>query len=95
VVDLLGEAIIFLDADWHAVCLAFSRELPRQTMFVVVSMGKFTAVQTEYPAKYNFARDSGSITALIVVGTPGTMTYLRRKSFINVPDIKVFVLDKA
>ncbi|KAJ7932070.1 hypothetical protein B0H13DRAFT_2520562 [Mycena leptocephala] len=60
-------------------------------MSVVVSMDKFTAVQTEYPVKYNFARDSGSITALIVVKTPGMMTHLRRKSFINVRDIKVML----
>ncbi|KAJ7887212.1 P-loop containing nucleoside triphosphate hydrolase protein [Mycena leptocephala] len=79
----------------QAVCLAPSRELARQIISVVVSMGKFTAVQTEYATKDNLARDSGPITAHIVVGTPGTMTDLMRKRIINVADIKVFVLDEA
>ncbi|KAJ7019825.1 P-loop containing nucleoside triphosphate hydrolase protein [Mycena alexandri] len=79
----------------QALCLAPSRELARQIMSVVVSMGKFTAVQTEYAIKDNLARDSGPITAHIVVGTPGTMTDLMRKRIIDVADIKVFVLDEA
>jgi ATP-dependent RNA helicase DDX19/DBP5 len=87
--------ILFLNADRQAVCLAPSRELARQIMSVVVSMGKFTAVQTEYAIKDNLARDSGPITAHIVVGTPGTMSDLMRKRIINVSDIKVFVLDEA
>ncbi|KAJ6520906.1 P-loop containing nucleoside triphosphate hydrolase protein [Mycena vulgaris] len=79
----------------QALCLAPSRELARQIMSVVVAMGKFTPVQTEYAIKDNLARDSGPITAHIVVGTPGTMTDLMRKHVINVSDIKVFVLDEA
>ncbi|KAJ7170914.1 P-loop containing nucleoside triphosphate hydrolase protein [Mycena crocata] len=79
----------------QAVCLAPSRELARQIMSVVVAMGKFTAVQTEYAIKDNLARDSGQIRAHIVVGTPGTMTDLMRKRIIDVADIKVFVLDEA
>ncbi|KAF7336820.1 hypothetical protein MVEN_02117900 [Mycena venus] len=79
----------------QALCLAPSRELARQIMSVVVAMGKFTAVQTEYAIKDNLARDSGPITAHIIVGTPGTMTDLMRKRIINVADIKVFVLDEA
>ncbi|KAJ6512976.1 P-loop containing nucleoside triphosphate hydrolase protein [Mycena sanguinolenta] len=79
----------------QALCLAPSRELARQIMSVVVSMGKFTQVQTEYAIKDNLARDSGPITAHIVVGTPGTMTDLMRKRIINVADLKVFVLDEA
>ncbi|KAJ7261753.1 ATP-dependent RNA helicase DBP5 [Mycena haematopus] len=79
----------------QALCLAPSRELARQIMSVVVSMGKFTSVQTEYAIKDNLARNSGPITAHIVVGTPGTMTDLMRKRIINVSDLKVFVLDEA
>ncbi|KAJ7679045.1 P-loop containing nucleoside triphosphate hydrolase protein [Mycena polygramma] len=79
----------------QALCLAPSRELARQIMSVVVAMGKFTAVQTEYAIKDNLARDSGPIKAHIVVGTPGTMTDLMRKRIIDVSDIKVFVLDEA
>ncbi|KAK7033334.1 P-loop containing nucleoside triphosphate hydrolase protein [Favolaschia claudopus] len=79
----------------QAVCLAPSRELARQIMSVVVNMGKFTPVQTEYAIKDHILRDSGPITAHIVVGTPGTMYDLMRKRIINVAGIKVFVLDEA
>ncbi|KAF8120729.1 DEAD-domain-containing protein [Mycena galopus ATCC 62051] len=79
----------------QALCLAPSRELARQIMSVVVSMGKFTPVQTEYAIKDNLARDSGPITAHIVVGTPGTMSDLIRRRIIGVADLKVFVLDEA
>jgi hypothetical protein len=48
-------------------------------MSVVISMGKFNAVQTEYAIKDNLSRDSGLITAHNVVGTLGTMTDLMRK----------------
>jgi hypothetical protein len=95
VADLLGEATIFSGRQLARRLSCIFEGTPHQIMPIIVSMDKFTAVQTEYPVKYNFARDSGSITALIVVKMPGMMTHLRRKSFINVRDIKVLVLDKA
>ncbi|KAF7316613.1 hypothetical protein HMN09_00393800 [Mycena chlorophos] len=79
----------------QALCLAPSRELARQIMSVVVAMGKFTPVQTEYAIKDNLARDSGPIKAHIVVGTPGTMTDLIRKRILDPSGVKVFVLDEA
>ncbi|KAJ7067177.1 P-loop containing nucleoside triphosphate hydrolase protein [Mycena amicta] len=79
----------------QALCLAPSRELARQIMSVVVSMGKFTPVQTEYAIKDNLPRDSGAIKAHIIVGTPGTMSDLLRKRIIDPTGIKVFVLDEA
>ncbi|CAK5269750.1 unnamed protein product [Mycena citricolor] len=79
----------------QALCLAPSRELARQIMTVVNAMGKFTAVQTEYAIKDNLARDSGAITAQIIVGTPGTMYDLIRKRIIDISQVKVFVLDEA
>ncbi|OBZ72162.1 ATP-dependent RNA helicase DBP5 [Grifola frondosa] len=63
----------------QALCLAPSRELARQIMSVVVAMGKFTPVQTEYAIKDNLPRGATQVTAHIVVGTP----------------VKVFVLDEA
>jgi DEAD/DEAH box helicase len=62
-----------------ALCLAPSRELARQIMSVVVAMGKFTNVQTEYAIKENLPRNATTITAHIIVGTPGTMTDLMRR----------------
>jgi hypothetical protein len=78
-----------------AICLAPSRELARQIMSVVVAMGKFTPVQTEYAIKDNLPRNVSRITAHVVVGTPGTMTDLMRRKVIDVSEVKVFVLDEA
>jgi hypothetical protein len=64
-------------------------------MSVVVAMGKFTSVQTEYAIKDNLPRGVSHITAHIVVGTPGTMTDLMRRRVIDVSEVKVFVLDEA
>jgi superfamily II DNA/RNA helicase len=64
-------------------------------MSVVVAMGKFTPVQTEYAIKENLPRGTANITAHIVVGTPGTMIELLRKKIIDVSELKVFVLDEA
>lgn len=64
-------------------------------MSVVVAMGKFTPVQTEYAIKDNLPKGASRITAHIVVGTPGTMTDLMRKKVIDVSEVKVFVLDEA
>ena len=79
----------------QALCLAPSRELARQIMSVIAAMGKFTSVQTEYAIKDHLPRSVSSITAHIVVGTPGTMTDLIRRRVIDVSDVKVFVLDEA
>lgn len=79
----------------QAICLAPSRELARQIMSVVVAMGKFTPVQTEYAIKDNLPKDVTRITAHIVVGTPGTMIDLLRRKVIDSSEIKVFVLDEA
>jgi len=64
-------------------------------MSVVVAMGKFTPVQTEYAIKDNLPKGATRITAHIVVGTPGTMTDLLRKKIIDSSEVKVFVLDEA
>lgn len=79
----------------QALCLAPSRELARQIMSVVVAMGKFTPVQTEYAIKDHLPRDVTKITAHIVVGTPGTMFNLVRKRILDVSEVSVFVLDEA
>lgn len=64
-------------------------------MSVVVAMGKFTPVQTEYAIKDNLPRGVTRITAQIVVGTPGTMVDLLKRKVIDSSGIKVFVLDEA
>ncbi|KAI0768021.1 DEAD-domain-containing protein [Trametes elegans] len=79
----------------QALCLAPSRELARQIMSVVVAMGKYTPVQTEYAIKDNLPKGASNVTAQIIVGTPGTMTELIRRKVIDVSEVKVFVLDEA
>jgi ATP-dependent RNA helicase DDX19/DBP5 len=79
----------------QAICLAPSRELARQIMSVVVAMGKFTSVQTEYAIKDNLPKNASLVTAHIVVGTPGTMSDLLKRRVIDPSGIKVFVLDEA
>jgi len=79
----------------QALCLAPSRELARQIMSVVVAMGKFTPVQTEYAIKDHLPKGASRITAQVVVGTPGTMADLIRRKVIDVSEVKVFVLDEA
>jgi ATP-dependent RNA helicase DDX19/DBP5 len=64
-------------------------------MSVVVAMGKFTPVQTEYAIKDNLPKGASRITAHVVVGTPGTMTDLLRRKVIDTSEVKVFVLDEA
>jgi ATP-dependent RNA helicase DDX19/DBP5 len=86
---------LFVNQPTQALCLAPSRELARQIMSVVVAMGKFTPVQTEYAIKDHLPKGSGPVTAHIVVGTPGTMTDLMRKRVIDPTNVKVFVLDEA
>jgi ATP-dependent RNA helicase DDX19/DBP5 len=79
----------------QALCLAPSRELARQIMSVIVSMGKYTNVQTEYAIKEHLPRNVSHITAHIVVGTPGTMNDLLRRRVIDTSEVKVFVCDEA
>ncbi|EIW84301.1 ATP-dependent RNA helicase DBP5 [Coniophora puteana RWD-64-598 SS2] len=87
--------IDFSKAKTQALCLAPSRELARQIMSVVVAMGKFTEVQTEYAIKESIPKGTSTISAQIVVGTPGTMTDLLRRRVIDAREVKVFVLDEA
>ncbi|KAH9831564.1 DEAD-domain-containing protein [Rhodofomes roseus] len=87
--------IDFTQHKTQALCLAPSRELARQIMSVVVAMGKFTPVQTEYAIKDNLPKGASRVSAHIVVGTPGTMTDLIRRKVIDTSEVKVFVLDEA
>jgi hypothetical protein len=64
-------------------------------MSVVVAMGKFTPVQTEYAIKDHLPKGTSSISAHVIVGTPGTMTDLLRRKVVDPSGVKVFVLDEA
>jgi ATP-dependent RNA helicase DDX19/DBP5 len=78
----------------QALCLAPSRELARQIMTVVETMGQFTKVKTAFAIPNGIARGQ-KIDAHIVVGTPGTVLDLIRRKQLPVDQLKVFVLDEA
>ncbi|CAE6519597.1 unnamed protein product [Rhizoctonia solani] len=77
----------------QAICLAPSRELARQIMTVVTTMGQFTKITTAYAIK-DSPRDA-PVQSQIIVGTPGTTGDMIRRKAINISGIKVFVLDEA
>jgi ATP-dependent RNA helicase DDX19/DBP5 len=83
--------ILNLITDRQAVCLAPLRELA--LLIMSLSLWANSPQSKLNTIKDNLARNSGPITAHVVAWTLGTD--LMRKRFINVSDIKVFVLDEA
>lgn len=76
----------------QAICLAPSRELARQICEVTQKMAQFTNIKATAVIKETRRR---TINEQVVIGTPGSvMDYMRRR-FIDVSDIRVFVLDEA
>ena len=82
------------DPSVQALCLAPSRELARQIMQVVQTMGQFTTVKTQFAIPQAVPKGQ-RIEAQIVVGTPGTVLDLIKKRTLPVDRMKVFVLDEA
>ncbi|CAZ84903.1 unnamed protein product [Tuber melanosporum] len=78
----------------QAVCLTPTRELARQIMNVIQTMGQFTNVKTQF-AIPNMVQRGQKIDAHIVVGTPGTVLDLIRRKQLPIEHLKVFVLDEA
>lgn len=78
----------------QALILAPTRELARQIMGVIQTMGQFTEAQTQFAIPTMVQRGK-PFTAHIVVGTPGTTLDCIRKKWLSVNNIKVFVVDEA
>jgi ATP-dependent RNA helicase DDX19/DBP5 len=78
----------------QCICLAPTRELARQTLEVVETMGKFTNVTSQLIVPDSLERGK-STNAHILVGTPGIVIDLIRRKLINTTKVKVFVLDEA
>ncbi|KAG0130053.1 P-loop containing nucleoside triphosphate hydrolase protein [Tuber indicum] len=78
----------------QALCLAPTRELARQILGVVQTMGQFTNIKTQL-AIPNMVRRGQRIDAHIVVGTPGTVLDLIRRKELAVEHLKILVLDEA
>ncbi|EMG50438.1 ATP-dependent RNA helicase DDX19B, partial [Candida maltosa Xu316] len=78
----------------QCLCLAPTRELARQTLEVISTMGKFTKITTQLVVPDSTERGK-SISAQILVGTPGVVIDLIRRKQIVTSKLKVFVLDEA
>ncbi|CCG25536.1 Dbp5 protein [Candida orthopsilosis Co 90-125] len=78
----------------QAICLAPTRELARQTMEVITTMGKFSSITTQLVVPESVPRGQ-AVHAQIIVGTPGLVNDLVNRRLINISNIKVFVLDEA
>lgn len=78
----------------QAICLAPARELARQTLEVIQTMGRFTKTTSRLvvPGTYD---SYTTFNEHILVGTPGTLLDLIRKRKVNTGNVKVFVLDEA
>lgn len=78
----------------QAIILSPSRELARQTMEVIKTMGKFTSI-TYAEAIAGVVSQKRNIEAQIIVGTPGTVGDLIRRRMLNTQNVRVLVLDEA
>lgn len=78
----------------QALCLSPARELARQTLDVIETMGKFTGISTGLAVPESVPGTS-RLTAQIVVGTPGTVQELIKKKRMDVSNLKILVLDEA
>lgn len=79
----------------QALVLAPSRELARQIMGVVQTMGQFIPGLEVIAAVPDPSRRGQRLEGQIVVGTPGTVMDLIRKRLLDASKIKVLVLDEA
>ncbi|KAL6592504.1 P-loop containing nucleoside triphosphate hydrolase protein [Neocallimastix sp. 'constans'] len=78
----------------QAIVLAPSRELVRQILFVVQSLGKDYPVSIQLAVKDSLPK-GGKIESNIIIGTPGTVIDLIRKRRLLTNNIRFFVLDEA
>lgn len=78
----------------QALCLSPARELARQTMDVIQTMGKYTGITTSLAVPESVEKGA-PVTAQLVVGTPGTVLDLIRRKQLDVSSIKICVLDEA
>ncbi|KDO23815.1 hypothetical protein SPRG_11246 [Saprolegnia parasitica CBS 223.65] len=79
----------------QSLCLAPTRELARQIMAVATIMGKFCDIETFLAVPGNDLEKGQSVTAQIVVGTPGRIESLIKRRQLDLKDLKIFVLDEA
>jgi ATP-dependent RNA helicase DDX19/DBP5 len=78
----------------QALCLAPTRELARQIMGVVQTMGQHMGVVAQF-AIPGLVERGKKFTAHIVVGTPGTTMDCINRGYMSIDKLKVLVIDEA
>jgi len=78
----------------QAIVLAPARELARQILTVVQSLGQDYPVSIQLAVKDSLPK-GGKVESHIIIGTPGTIMDLIRKRRLSTANIRFFVLDEA
>jgi len=78
----------------QAIVLAPARELARQILTVVQTLGQDYPVTIQIAVKDSLPK-AGKIESNIIIGTPGTIMDLIRKRRLSTANIRFFVLDEA
>lgn len=79
----------------QALVLAPSRELARQILGVITTMGQFMKGLKTMAAIPDPTKRTERYEAHVLVGTPGTVMDMIRRRMIQVKKMKVLVLDEA
>jgi ATP-dependent RNA helicase DDX19/DBP5 len=79
----------------QALCLAPTRELARQIMGVVQTMGQFVEGLTVQFAIPQALQRGQTVQANVIVGTPGTVLEQIKRRILDPKELKVLVLDEA
>jgi ATP-dependent RNA helicase DDX19/DBP5 len=79
----------------QALCLAPSRELARQIMGVVQTMGSFIDTLSVQFAIPQALERGAKVSSQVVVGTPGTVLDMIKRKSLDVSQVRVFVVDEA
>jgi ATP-dependent RNA helicase DDX19/DBP5 len=72
-----------------------TRELARQILDVVKTMGQFTRIISDLALREEAGPRRDSLRAHIVIGTPGTILNLEGRRMLDLSQVKLFVLDEA
>jgi len=79
----------------QALVIAPSRELARQILGVIMTMGQFMEGLVVTPAIPDPSKKGQRLTGHVIVGTPGTVIDLLRRRALESRGLQIIVLDEA
>ena len=94
VLNMLSRLVLTVPTP-QAICLCPSRELARQNLDVVQTMGRYMPGLTSELAVPGSLEGKAPIQAQILVGTPGRINDLVRRNRLDLSKVQVLVLDEA